>query len=112
MRYGRAVKIARAIAGLEQRELAKLAGIDPSHISLIERGKRNPTVATLEKIARPLGLPYHILTLLASESKDLKNVRPSEVRELGEILARALLIGKDVNRSKPKKSRSGRRSKA
>ena|SRR5258708_3363933 len=112
MNYGRALKIARAVAGLEQRELAKLASLDPSHISLIEQGKRNPTVVTLEKIAKALKMPYHLLTMLASESKDLKTVGAAEIRELGEILARALLSDKDVHKTGSKKSRSRGRPKA
>jgi transcriptional regulator with XRE-family HTH domain len=47
MNYGRAFKIARALSGLEQRELAKLADIDPSHLSLIEH-HRSKIVVTLD----------------------------------------------------------------
>ena len=43
MDYGKALRIGRAIAGLQQRELAELAEIDPSHNSLIEVGKRKPS---------------------------------------------------------------------
>ena len=50
-----AVAAARAKAGLSQRELAARCGIDQSDISKIERGVANPSVATLERIARALG---------------------------------------------------------
>src|SRR2546423_8781591 len=99
MNYGRALKIARAMEGLEQKDLATLAHLDPSHISLIEQGKRNPTVATLEKIAKALKMPYHLLTLLASESKDLRTIDSETIRELGEILARTLLSDKYVHKA-------------
>lgn len=111
MNYGRAVRIARALAELEQKGLAKRAGLDASHISLIEQGKRNPTVATLEKIALALDMPYHILTLLASESKDLKNVSTREISELAERLARILLNEGRARVTPEKKSRPGGRSK-
>ena len=50
-----AVMSARAKAGLSQKELSKLTGIDQSDISKIERGVSNPSVATLERIAVALG---------------------------------------------------------
>jgi transcriptional regulator with XRE-family HTH domain len=112
MNYGRALKIARALSDLEQQELASLAGLDSSHVSLIEQGKRNPTITTLEKIAKGLGVPYHLLTVLAAEPKDLKNVRASEIRELGELLARLLLTNKHVDKPGRSKSRPRRRAKA
>jgi transcriptional regulator with XRE-family HTH domain len=112
MNYGRALKIARAIVGLEQKDLARLADLDASHISLIERGKRNPTVATLEKISEALNVPYHLLTLLAAEPKDLKNVGASETRELGEHLARLLFANKNDTTAGSKKRRRRRSTKA
>lgn len=50
-----AVASARAQAGLSQKQLAALTGIDQSDISKIERGIANPSVATLERIAKALG---------------------------------------------------------
>ncbi len=87
MNYGRAIRTCRVAFGLQQRELAELAEIDPSHLSLVEAGKRNPSLATVEALVRALGVPVHLLTLLASEPSDLKR-RPG--REV-EMLSRALL---------------------
>lgn len=50
-----AVLSARAKAGLSQKELSELTGIDQSDILKIERGVANPSVATLERIAAALG---------------------------------------------------------
>ena len=50
-----AVSAARAAAGISQKQLAALSGIDQSDISKIERGIANPSVATLDRIARALG---------------------------------------------------------
>ena len=50
-----AVTEARARRGLSQKQLASLCGIDQSDISKIERGLSNPSVATLQKIAKGLG---------------------------------------------------------
>ena len=51
----RAVAAARAAAGISQKQLASLTGIDQSDLSKIERGVANPSVATLERIAAALG---------------------------------------------------------
>ena len=51
---GNAVMAARAQRDLSQKELAELSGIDQSDISKIERGVANPTVSTLEKLAKAL----------------------------------------------------------
>ena len=50
-----AVAAARASAGISQKQLAELSGIDQSDISKIERGVANPSVATLDRIAKALG---------------------------------------------------------
>lgn len=50
-----AISAARARAGISQNELAFLSGIDQSDISKIERGMANPSVNTLERLAKALG---------------------------------------------------------
>lgn len=50
-----AVMEARCNADLTQKQLADLTGIDQSDISKIERGVANPSVSTLERIAKALG---------------------------------------------------------
>ena len=55
LKAAQAVAAARAEKGLSQRQLAELTGIDQSDISKIERGLSNPSVSTMERIARALG---------------------------------------------------------
>ena len=50
-----AVASARALSGMSQKQLAAATGIDQSDISKIERGVANPSVSTLERIAKALG---------------------------------------------------------
>ncbi|MBR5668976.1 MAG: helix-turn-helix transcriptional regulator, partial [Spirochaetales bacterium] len=50
-----AVMEARGKADITQKQLSELTGIDQSDISKIERGVANPSVSTLERIARALG---------------------------------------------------------
>ena len=90
MNYGKAVKIVRTIAGLQQKELAELAAVHASLISLIEKGKRRPGLSTLEKITKALDVPQHLFVLLATEARDLKDIRAEEVQQASEWLARIL----------------------
>jgi len=109
MNYGKAIRIVRTVAGLQQKELADLAKVDASLMSLIEKGKRNPSLSTLEKITKQLGVPQHLLTLLAAESEDLKTIRPDELKLAAESLARMLL---DHASTRPPKSTRRSRKKA
>ncbi|HKF53230.1 MAG TPA: helix-turn-helix transcriptional regulator [Candidatus Acidoferrales bacterium] len=91
MNYGKAIKIARAIAGLQQKELAKRADIDPSLVSLMEKGKRQPSVQSLEKLSKALHVPPYLLTLMATEDDDVRISDPVELKRISEVLARFLL---------------------
>ncbi len=46
----------RLAAGMSQRDLASVSGIDQAEISRIERGQANPTVQTLHALGAPLGI--------------------------------------------------------
>lgn len=61
MQVGAAVAEARARAGISQKELAAITGIDQSDISKIERGAANPSISTLNRIASALGAKLAIL---------------------------------------------------
>jgi transcriptional regulator with XRE-family HTH domain len=107
MDYGKAIRIVRNIAGLQQKELAELAVVDASLISLFEKGKRKPGLSTLEKITKALNVPQHLFTLLAAEPEDLKTTAPEEVQRASESLARILL----ANAHKSTKAKAPRRSR-
>lgn len=49
------MRIARRQAGLTQEQLALEAAIDLTYVGGIERGKRNPSVIVLARIADALG---------------------------------------------------------
>lgn len=91
MDYGKALRIARAIAGTEQKQLATAAGLDPSHISLIERGSRKPSVRAIGKICHALDIPEPLFNMLAAESSDLRGIEADEFQRLGSYLARFLI---------------------
>lgn len=64
---GKNIKIKRIIDDLGQCELAEKAGISQGYLSLIENGRQQPTLKTLEEIANILKIPVSELV------KDIKN---------------------------------------
>lgn len=55
-----ALKSARANADISQRELSFRTNIDQSDISKLERGIGNPSVGTLERLAKAMGMKLDI----------------------------------------------------
>jgi transcriptional regulator with XRE-family HTH domain len=102
MNYGKALKIGRAVAGISQKELASKAELDPSHVSLIEKGQRKPSVGAVHKLAEALEIPEHLFTLLAAEPNDLRNIDAPELGRISESLAR-YVIGETRSREKSRR---------
>jgi len=53
--------------GITQERLAFLAGLHPTYISMLENGRKSPTVDALGRIARALGVT--ISSILASAER-------------------------------------------
>ncbi len=53
-RFGATVRRLRTEKGLSQEAFAAAVGIHRTYIGGIERGERNPTLTTIERIARAL----------------------------------------------------------
>jgi CheY-like chemotaxis protein len=53
---GVAIKAERSVLGISQEELADRAGLHRTYVSEIERGSRNPSIASIEKLAQALKL--------------------------------------------------------
>lgn len=87
MNYGKAIRVCRAAFGLRQAELAARLSIGPSQLSLIEAGKRKPSVQTIEEICRALKIPQPLLLLLASKPEDLQG----QADDTLALLSRSLL---------------------
>lgn len=55
-RLGRNVRALREAKGWSQEDYADRAGIHRTYVSDIERGKRNPTISVVEKLAAPFDI--------------------------------------------------------
>ena len=54
--FGLAVRRCRTQVGISQERLAELADVERAYVSALERGKRNPTLLTQQRIAAALGV--------------------------------------------------------
>jgi CheY-like chemotaxis protein len=58
---GMAIKTERSGLGISQEELADRAGLHRTYVSDLERGARNPSIASIEKLAQALNLSVSAL---------------------------------------------------
>ncbi len=56
MPFGAALRRLRLAAGMSQERLGLEAGVQRNFISLIETGRNQPTITTIAKLARALGM--------------------------------------------------------
>ena len=66
--FGAHVRSLRLARGLSQEEVAHSAGIHVTYLSGIERGKRNPSLKNLRKLAGALGVGVGELFLFERNS--------------------------------------------
>ena len=90
MNLSKAVRTARAAKGLSQKELAQAAQLDPSYVSLLESGKRNPSMGIVEAIANALDVPLYLLMLFGADDADLRFIDKMDAARLGTHLLAAL----------------------
>ena len=56
-RLGQNIRRLREAKGWSQEDYADRAGIHRTYVSDIERGRRNPTITVVERLAGPFGVP-------------------------------------------------------
>jgi CheY-like chemotaxis protein len=66
---GVAIKTERSVQGISQEELAERAGLHRTYVSDLERGARNPSISSIEKLAQALKLSVSALFERASEGR-------------------------------------------
>ena len=64
---GPAVRKHRELLRLSQEELGARAGVDRTYVGQVERGKRNPTMISLQRLAHGLGIELDVLIATARE---------------------------------------------
>jgi transcriptional regulator with XRE-family HTH domain len=81
---GNAIKLIRTARGISQRDLASELKISANYLSLIESGKREPSLAFLNRLATELGVPIAMLFMFQGEP--IPGVESTDVDKLKELL--------------------------
>ena len=91
--FGRAVREQRLALELTQRAVALRSGLPVETISRIEHARGNPTLSTMEAIARALGVELHeLLRAPSSKPGPLEAIVAQLSHQPKEVQARALSI--------------------
>ena len=71
---GAAIKAGRSALGISQEELAYRANLHRTYVSDVERGARNPSIASIEKLADALQIPVSTLFAQAGGGTQAKQL--------------------------------------
>jgi transcriptional regulator with XRE-family HTH domain len=93
--YGKAFRIIRAAFGLRQSELAERMPITASQLSLIEAGKRQPSLRVVNALASAVGVPAALVSLLASSANDVASKSDEDISDLARALLRLLVSAEE-----------------
>ena len=73
----------RTAKGVKQLDLARQLDVSPNYVSLVEKGRREPSVGFLRKVAKELGVPVGLLFLWQdTDDPVLKSRNMVELRDL------------------------------
>jgi transcriptional regulator with XRE-family HTH domain len=89
--YAKSFRIIRAAFGLRQSELAARLDITASQLSLIEAGKRQPSLRVVNALASTLGISVALVSLLATSPDDVAYKRDEDISDLARALLRLLV---------------------
>ena len=93
-KLGEAIRLVRLSQRLEQNDVAEKAGITAQYMSMLELGKRDPTVSVVERIAEALGTNVALIYMLVHA--DDPRLQPYMPLAYGEFWKGA--VDKDVQR--------------
>ena len=86
MNLGHTITLCRKINCLTQAQLAAKSGFSVSHICLIEKGKRVPTLSTLKTLSDVFDVPVSVLVFLAARPDEIKELNESEFKDLSDTI--------------------------
>jgi CheY-like chemotaxis protein len=92
---GTAVRARRNRLGFSQEELAFRSGLHRTYVADIERGARNPSIASIDKLAKALKLPLSdLFATVRSPTGPSQDVKKGETEQawLAEHLVEILLV--------------------
>ena len=94
MNLGEATRTCRQLKGFSQTRLAELSKVSVSHLCLIEKNKRDPSIAMVESIATALGTPLSVLVLIAANPNEIPELNEEQLSTLTTSI-KALINGQE-----------------
>lgn len=88
---GKTCKRLREGAGITQEALGEAAGVSGKYISRIEKGKANPTLTTIQKLARGLQVDVAVLADFRELGLSKEQIRENLLREIAEADDRTIM---------------------
>jgi transcriptional regulator with XRE-family HTH domain len=86
LNYGDAIRVVREARRMTQQQVAKIAEVEQSYLSLLETGQREPSLSVLGRVSRALHLPLFALAYLASSEEALAVMPEEGRRELSQVV--------------------------
>jgi len=83
---GQSIKLMRSSAGVRQHQLAERLGVSTNYISLLESGRREPSLSLLRKLGKELDVPVGVLFLW--QEFDNKGVSGANLERFRDVLVR------------------------
>ena len=105
MTLGNAIKVVRTATGMKQRDVAAKVGVTANYMSLVEGGKREPSIAFLNRLAKALGIPVGIFFLWQEMGDNETNSK--RIDKIRDLLTRleAMYITTKLSRN-PRRKRA------
>ena len=95
MALGQRLKTFRVVAGKKQKDLAEVMDFSPNYLSMVEAGRREPSLKFLRRFSSALRVPLSVIFLHEKGTDDALNSPPKvyvelarEVDLINEILLR------------------------
>lgn len=96
---GKRIQLLRENKHLTQEKLEEKTGVNAKYLSAVERGSRNVTIKTLEKIAQGLGVELYELFLYSKEGEAEDALRQGIEKLLKEADRKKLQLYFDILRA-------------
>lgn len=82
MNLGNAIKQCRKTRKFTLAKLSDLTDISVSHLCLMEKNKRDPSLSAVKSIAAALCIPLSVLMFLAARSDEVKELDEDQMDQL------------------------------
>jgi transcriptional regulator with XRE-family HTH domain len=83
---GNAIKVIRTTKGIKQKDLALSLGVSANYISLVESGKRDPSLSYLRRLAEQLHVPIGLFFYCQEDIS--RSPAKNQIDELRDLLVR------------------------